>query len=285
MKLKEVLVIGDGIAGCAAALALAKKGIVVTIVSAPSETSLANGPYIAYERFTNLIQELQSATPDYSSCSRAYEQLTTLGGRSVEELLASQESLDRYGNIDVSRCLHEQLKLFPQVEWMSQHTVIELLTLEHHSHKKSDRYKKPACMGCIVYDHDTQKIDYLLAKETILATGGASSLYPYSIHSSRSCGTGMAMAKRAGARLLNMEHMQFHPLGLFQRDKPCLSLPLELWKIEGGEIHRTKTAVLKSDFFSPADLSREFYNEMLKYHCEHLWLDLTSLEQVELRDD
>ena len=103
-----------------------------------------------------------------------------------------------------------------------------------------------------------KKFEYFLAKETILATGGATSLFPYSTHSSNACGEGIAMAYRAGARLLNMEQVQFHPLGLLEKDRPCFPLPLELLE-EGGKILSFKSDPIDAD---PADpyLSRQLYD-------------------------
>lgn len=283
MKTKEILVVGAGIAGCAVALALAKRGLAVTIMTSPYDQRAYHAPFIHQDSLEEKVKDLQKEKQERVSCSRAYEQLSTLARQSIQELLESNYLVDRYGNIDIHRCLQEQLKQHPQVEWFSHHSVVELLTLDQHSHRKADRYKKPACVGVIAYNHDSQRIEYFLAKETILATGGASSLFPYSTHPTTAYGGGIAIAYRAGARLLNMDQIQFHPLGLFERDRPCFPLPLELLA-EGGKIYASKSAPLEGDISSSSYLLHQLYDQLLKTRSEHLWLDLTLLDPVSLRD-
>jgi L-aspartate oxidase len=282
VKTREILVIGAGIAGCAVALALAKRGIAVTIMTSPFEQRVYHAPFVRHENLEEKVQELQREREGDPSCSRAHEQLATLARKSIDELLEPNYLVDRNGNIDIHRCLQEQLKQQARVEWISHHSVIELLTLDQHSLKKADRYKKPACLGVIAYNHETQRMEYFLAKETILATGGAPSLFPYSSHPSTACGEGLAIAYRAGARLLNMDQIQFHPLGLFEKDRPCFPLPLELLT-EGGKIHAVKTVPLELDFSSNY-LIHQLYDQLLKSHCEHLWLDLTILDSVAVKE-
>lgn len=281
MKTKEIIVIGAGIAGCAVALALAKRGIAVTILTSPLDQRIYHGLFVKQDDLDEKVKFLQSKREEYLSCSRAHEQLALLARKGMDELLESHY-LDRNGHLDIHRCLQEQLKLQTNVEWITHHSAIELLTLDQHSFKKADRYKKPTCAGVVAYNHDTQKVDYFLAKETILATGGASSLYPYSTHSATSCGDGLAMAYRAGARLLNMDQVQFHPLGLYEKDRPCFPLPIELLA-EGGKILSVKSSPLEIDLLS-SSLNQILYDYLLKTGNEHLWLDLTLLNHEAIKD-
>lgn len=283
MKTKEILVIGAGIAGCAVALALAKRGIPVTIMTSSFDQRVYHTPFIQHESLEEKVRELQREREEQLSCSRSHEQLGNLARKSIDELLESNYLVDRNGNIDIHRCLQEQLKQQTHVEWLSHHSVIELLTLDLHSLKKADRYKKPTCLGVIAYHHETQRLEYFLAKETILATGGAASLFPYSSHSATACGGGITIAYRAGARLLNMEQIQFHALGLFEKDRPCFPLPLELLA-EGGKICSAKSEFLECLDAPCGDLLHQFYRELLKTRNEHLWLDLTLLDPVALKE-
>lgn len=283
MKTKEVLVVGAGIAGCAVALALAKRGIAVTVMTSPLDQRLYHSSFIPHDSLEEKIRNLQKEKNEQINCAGAYEQLIAFSSQSIAELLEPNCLIDRNGNIDVYRCLQEQLKQHKLVEWLSHYSVIELLTLDQHSQKKGDRYKKATCVGVIAYNHDSQRVEYFLVKETILATGGASSLFPYSTHASSACGSGIAIASRAGARLLNMDQIQFHPLGLFEKDRPCIPLPLGLLA-EGGKIYTTKSIPIEVDFASPGYLLHQLYNQLLKTHSEHLWLDLTLLDHVALKE-
>jgi L-aspartate oxidase len=282
VKTKDVLIVGAGIAGCAVALALAKRGISVTIVTSSHDQRIYHASFIQHDQLERKIQELQENVEEQLSCSRANEQLIQLARSSVDELLGAHYLVDRNGNVDIYRCLQEQLNQFEHVEWISPYTFIDLITLDRYSLKQADRYKRPTCLGIVAYNHDTQELDHIFAKETILATGGATSLFPHSTHSSMARGEGLAIAHRAGVRLLNMEQIQFHPLGLFERDKPCFPLPLEILQGE-CRLHAEKTTAMNLTK-SSEELLDQLYDQLLDTQTEHLWLDLTLLDPVELKD-
>lgn len=282
MRTKDILVVGAGIAGCAVALALAKRGLAVTLMTSPFDHRVYHAPFIQHENLAEKVKELQKERQEQLCCSRAHEQLAALARQSVDELLEPNYLINRNGNIDIHRCLQEQLKQQSHVEWVSHYSVIELLMLDQHSQRKADRYKKSTCIGVIAHNHETQRIEYFLAKEIILATGGAPSLFPYSSHSSTACGEGMAIAYRAGARLLNMDQVQFHPLGLFEKDRPCFPLPLELLE-EGGKMYTVKNTPLEFDPSLPIFI-HQLYDQLLKTRSEHLWLDLTMLDPMALKE-
>jgi len=67
---------------------------------------------------------------------------------------------------------------------------------------------KGSCFGAIALDKEDNVIT-ILAKTTILATGGAGNLYKYNLNPSDITGDGFALAYRAGAELINMEFIQF----------------------------------------------------------------------------
>ncbi len=278
--MQDVLVIGAGIAGCAVALALAKRGISVTVITSSRDLRAYHSSFMPMEEFENRVSSVQFHAERYLGCRRATEQLTTLAKRSLEDLLASHPLIDRNGHLDIHRSLQEQLKHSSMVEWISQCSAIDLISLEQHSMKRADRYKKPTCLGAYVYNHETGQIETFLAKETVLATGGASSLFPYSTHHKGIIGEGLAMANRIGARLLHLEEIDFYPLTLFEKNKPCFPLPLELLK-EGGKVWINKNAWIETP---EEDVARFFYQELLKDESQHLWLDLTSLDPVALRE-
>lgn len=72
-----------------------------------------------------------------------------------------------------------------------------------------------AIVGAKVLDIRTSEIKTYLAKTTVLATGGYSKVYDrFSTNSKASSGDGIAAALRAGAKLKEMEFVQFHPTGL-----------------------------------------------------------------------
>jgi succinate dehydrogenase/fumarate reductase flavoprotein subunit len=91
---------------------------------------------------------------------------------------------------------------------------LELIT-EHHIGRKVTRYDDDIhCYGAYVFDTRSDKVEPVLAKATLIATGGLGEVYLHSTNPSIATGDGIAMAYRAKARVANMEFMQFHPTTL-----------------------------------------------------------------------
>lgn len=120
----------------------------------------------------------------------------------------------------------------------------------------------------------------IIADATVLATGGCGQLYRYTTNPQVATGDGFAIAHRAGARLADMEFVQFHPTALDTPENP-LSLISEAVRGEGaillnesGErfmLGRHELAEL-----APRDVvAREIFTE--KQGNRRVFLDATSL--------
>ena len=103
----------------------------------------------------------------------------------------------------------------PNVTVLTGRTAIDLLSLSHHSRNPLDIYAEPTCVGAYVFDHGSRRVESILAKETVLATGGIGRIYLHTTNPAGACGDGVAMAYRAGARCVNMQFVQFHPTTLY----------------------------------------------------------------------
>jgi len=92
------------------------------------------------------------------------------------------------------------------------------------------------CRGVIALNIKTGEFVPIVAKATILATGGASWIYSISTNSMINTGSGMTLAYRAGVPLKDMEFIQFHPTGLY----PSGLLITEGARGEGGYLINNK---------------------------------------------
>ena len=248
VETSDVLVIGSGLAGCAAALAAARDGASVTLVTRADEaresnTWYAQGGIVARppgdtpERLAadiaragaglcspaavgadrregpHLVQELLVEELDVSVRPRTAPAFT---GRSRPRTRcpASCTSRTRTGAA-IERALIAACRKEKNVRWKLQSTAVDLLTLSHHSVDAADLYPPPAVMGAYLLSRGSDAVTSHLAKETILATGGLGRIYLHTTNPAGACGDGVAMAYRAGARCLNMQFVQFHPTTLY----------------------------------------------------------------------
>jgi L-aspartate oxidase len=242
----EVLVLGTGVAGCAAALAAAREGVEVTLVTRAHEpfesnTFYAQGGIVA--RPPGDSPELLAAdirrAGDGLCDPEAVDLIAREGPDLVRELLIEELAVpfDREGSDfhwtlegahSVARVLHvkdetgapierallEACRREKSVRWLVGTTAVDLLTLSHDSLDATDRYDAPTVVGAHLLARETGEVRPLNARETILATGGLGQVYLHTTNPQGARGDGVAMARRAGARLLNLEFIQFHPTAL-----------------------------------------------------------------------
>jgi L-aspartate oxidase len=229
----DVLVVGSGIAGCAAALAAARAGADVTVATkatAPEGAASwwAQGGIAvtreAPERFKRDILAASDGTAD----PEAVDVLVGDAREAVEEVLVDtlevpfdeapddEEDYDygREAAHSTRRILHVDAStgrhvLGPFLEHLSGHgrvtvredtAALELLT--HEGRVRGARLER---------DGGTSPA---FAGATVLATGGVGALYPRSTNPGGATGDGVAMAALAGADVADMEYVQFHPTAL-----------------------------------------------------------------------
>ncbi len=113
----------------------------------------------------------------------------------------------------IIRGLHGLLSSYPNVHILRSATAVDLITFPHHSHDPLDAYQPITCHGAYVLTEDGA-VSTIVASRTILATGGIGQVFRHTTNPVGARGDGIAMAKRAGAHIINMEYVQFHPTSL-----------------------------------------------------------------------
>jgi L-aspartate oxidase len=313
--------VGCGIAGASAALEAAKRGLRVNIVTkatepAESNTFYAQGGIVSLGKDDDprLLREDLIRTGDGINNPESVDVLASQGRELVEKILigelgipftrTSGDELDyaQEGGHSRRRILHvkdttgrtieekfvEALKGYSNVTLITGRTAVDLLTVPHHSRNLMAYYREPQCIGAYVLDNATGCVNTFFAPYTILATGGCGAVFLYTSNPPEAIGAGYAMAHRAGARIVNMEYIQFHPTSLFHRDADHFLIS-ETVRGEGARLKTKEGATFMERYSEKRDLAprdevtRAIYEEMTNSNSSYVLLDLASYAKVDIK--
>ncbi len=171
---------------------------------------------------------------------------------------------------EVMRAVIERTRHLPNVRLWENTFTLDLLTHEG------------VCRGAIVCDPHGMRM-MVWAKQTILCTGGAGQIYRESTNPAVATADGHAMAYRAGARLRDMEFMQFHPTVLYIAGG-SRSLITEAVRGEGGRLVDRNGVRFMPSYDPRAELaprdvvSQAIVTQMEKTHHPCVYLDVTHLD-------
>lgn len=176
--------------------------------------------------------------------------------------------------------LLKKLAAVGDVRILENHIALDLLL------EKGDRGRR--CNGVLVLDSKEHEFVAYLARIVLLATGGVGRAYLHTTNPSIATGDGVAMAYRAGARVANMEFIQFHPTVLYPvGDDPLLIT--EAIRGEGAILRRKDGSTFMEDYhpeacLAPRDIvARAIDNELKKSGDRHVLLDLSPIPAKRIR--
>ncbi|MGH9442763.1 MAG: L-aspartate oxidase [Thermoanaerobaculia bacterium] len=307
----DVLVLGTGIAGCSAALSAAREGARVLVVTRSeraesSNTFWAQGGIVGRppgDSPEGLAADIEKAGGGLCNPS-AVELLSREGPDLVEKLLIGQlgvpfdredgsfqwalegaHSLPRVlhvkdeTGIPIERALLAAVQSQGAVEWRTAHTAVDFLTPAHDSSNPLDRYAKQRVFGAYLLERSSGRVSPVSAHTTILATGGLGQVFLHTTNPPGARGDGLAMAARAGARLLNLQFVQFHPTALVHPKGRLLIS--EALRGAGAKITDAAGRPFLKDFdpreeLAPRDVvARAIHRRMLDEDQPHVLLDIS----------
>ncbi|MBM2850080.1 MAG: L-aspartate oxidase [Anaerolineales bacterium] len=180
------------------------------------------------------------------------------------------------------RGLIAALRRCPNVTLATNAMAVDLITFPHHARDPLATYQPITCHGAYVFDRDGRTVHRYLAAATVLATGGLGRLYLNTTNPPGARGDGLAMAHRAGARIVNAEYVQFHPTALAAPGAEGFLIS-EAVRGEGGLLLSPDGRAFMADYapewkdLAPRDVvARAIHHEMEKHGYSHVLLDIAS---------
>ena len=300
----DIVVLGTGVAGSAAAFAASRAGASVAIVSktdlAETNTRYAQGgmaavlaPQDSFESHVADTIQVGCGLCDPS----AVEAVVRGGPQAVETLLELGSELDRdaQGEIELSReggHSHERIlhangdetgKEMQRAFTSSLQSGHDITTFSNTFAIDIVTDESGRAFGVLAR---TQRGDLVLfhAAQILLATGGAGQMYRETTNPVIATADGLAMAFRAGARVRDLEFIQFHPTLLYIAGA-ARHLISEVVRGHGG-ILRDRNGVRFMPEYHPAGelaprdiVSRSVFSRMVETKDTNVYLDVTHLDQ------
>lgn len=309
----DVVIVGSGVAALAAALKIAddkiqpRKVLILTKDKGPSTNSaMAQGGIAAVmdsedsfeshiedtlvagaglcdpNAVRNIVMQAPDRIKDLQNWGvRFAADLTREGGHTFRRILHYEDQT----GAEIHQKLWAQVLANKNIEILENHFAIDLIV-----NKQVDpSIKGPtSVVGLYVLDKQNDDVKVIMSKVCILASGGAGKVYLYTSNWGGATGDGIAMAYRAGARVANLEFMQFHPTCLYHRESRNF-LITEAMRGEGGELINSKGEAFMKKYhalgsLAPRDIvARNIDAEMKKTGEPCVYLDMRHKPEEFLR--
>jgi L-aspartate oxidase len=181
---------------------------------------------------------------------------------------------------EMERALIDAVARQKNIEFIKHCFVIDIITQHHLGYLVNKATPDVECYGVYVLNLQTNKIEKILAKITLLATGGNGQVYRTTTNPSIATGDGVAMVYRAKGRVENMEFIQFHPTALYEPGvRGQAFLITEAVRGDGGILRNKDGGAFMEKYDKRKDLAprdivaRAIDSEMKRTGTEHVWLD------------
>ncbi|MFV2089474.1 MAG: L-aspartate oxidase, partial [Pseudomonadales bacterium] len=297
----DVLVIGGGAAGLAAALHLGDHARVTVLCKGAIETASSHWAQGGIASVTDPDDSVDAHVQDTLAagaglCDEAIvTQTVSQGPEAIRQLSRwgvefdnddNEFHLTREGGHSFRRIFHvahatgkaitesltQRVLDHPNIELITDRVAIDLINLN-----KLGRFPN-RCAGAYVLNRSSGHVEVFQARFVVLATGGASKVYLYTSNPDSSTGDGIAMAWRAGCRIANMEFNQFHPTCLYHPHAKSFLIS-EAVRGEGGILRLPSGEPFMSRFDERLELApRDVVARAIDYEMKRLGLDCVYLD-------
>jgi len=212
------------------------------------------------------------------------------GGHSTNRIVHARD----YTGRELERALLEAVHNHPRITILENHFAVELLTDHQRVGARTSLLRKGPirCYGAYVLDERTGKVKIVRARDAVMvATGGAGQAYLHTTNPSIATGDGIAMAYRAGARIGNMEFIQFHPTSLYTPEAHSFLIS-EAVRGAGGILLNQNGERFMEHYdperkeLAPRDIvARAIDAELKRLGSDYVYLDVSHLKPKAIKEE
>ncbi len=226
------------------------------------------------ENSDEVVRDLLKSGVDFDRDENGNFKLTKEAAHSVNRILhCGGDSTGR----EIEIALIKALKENRNIEVRENTAVVDLLV------------ENNTCKGLVTFDNNDY--EQIISDVVMLATGGLGQIYQYTTNPLGATGDGFALAYRAGAKLRDMEFVQFHPtaLAIDDREHHNRFLISEAVRGEGAKLCDKNGCYYMKDYdrreeLAPRDIvARANFVQMQKTNSECVYLDATKLDNLKKR--
>lgn len=282
----DYIIIGSGLAGLTTALTLGNSGSIAIITKKKrfeSSTNLAQGGVAAMINKKDRIAWHVEDTLKVGDYHNKKEAVTLLVKNSREAILWLKNQGVLFDNIPSLEAGHRLARVIHTSDFTGQdieNTLLKKLAENRQINIFENTsaidliVEKNICKGVFILTKNNEIVP-IFAKAVILATGGMGQVYQWTTNPSISTGDGIAIAKRAGADISDLEFIQFHPTALKYKVFPLFLLSERL-RGEGAKLIDGKGNRFVDELISRDKLARTVYE---KQKSSEVYLTMAHLDK------
>ena len=221
------------------------------------------------------IKEIIEYGAEFDKDEKGEYSLGREGGHSEYRILHHKDVTGK----EMERALLHEVGQTKNITLINHCFVIDIITQHHLGFLVTKSTPDITCYGVYVLNLNTNQIEKILSKITLLATGGNGQAYRTTTNPRIATGDGIAMVYRAKGRIENMEFIQFHPTALYEPGESPSFLITEAVRGDGGILRNKNGEAFMEKYDERKDLAprdivaRAIDNEMKKAGTEHVYLD------------
>ena len=219
------------------------------------------------EQAPNRFKELLSYGADFDQDNKKEYDLAKEGGHSQKRIIHKQDCT----GLEIVESLLKRIRSYKNIQIINHLFALDLIV------------ENDTCFGVCAQDVNSEKVQNIFAKKTLLATGGIGQIFEYTTNPLVSTGDGIAIAYRAKAEISDMEFVQFHPTALYNPNKTPSFLISEAVRGKGAVLRTLNGIRFMKNYHKDEDLAtrdivaRAIDIEIRKTRVDYIFLDCSDI--------